>query len=418
MFREKAMAQVLGPDPIDQVMTITRPAGWIQLGALGALVAAAVVWGALAEVPLKIKARGVLLNERGLVEIATVSRGRIDEMDVNPGDVVRKGDLIAVAAQPDFDSQLAIRRAQLAESESHERSLTGFNGQLAAAQSAAATSRARAARERIRLLTERERELAERDANLASLAAKGFVSKEPVLRNASELSSVREAIANARADAVSADNEEKVQAVQRQRDLATTHSDIARLKAELAQLESQGVTDREVRSPYSGRITEVRHGVGEFVETGTPIASLAQSLDDARQSEGQLHAIAFVPAEQGKEIKRGMRVDLAPSGVKSSEYGFIVGRVIDVDVTPASTAGMMRVLRNDQLVRKLSEQGAPFKVTVALETAPTHSGYRWSSSGGPKARVDTGTPVEAQFVTGEQRLLGLVIPPLARFFAK
>lgn len=412
------MAEVLGPDPIDQMMTVTRPAGWIQLAALGVLILGAVIWSALVDVPLKIKSRGVLLNEQGLVEITTAARGRIVEMDVNPGDVVRKGDLIAVESQPDAESQLAIRRSQLAEAESHERSLSAFSGELAQAQTAAAATRVRAARERIELLRVRERELSARASNLAALSAKGFGSQELLLRNAAELSSVRETLANAQAEANLALSDETVQSVQRQRDLATTRSDIARLKAELAELQQRGVADREVRSPYTGRVTELRYGVGEFIESGTPVASLAQSIDHTEHREGALRAIAFVPAEQGKEIKRGMRVDIAPSGVKSNEYGFIVGKVVDVGVAPASTAGMMRVLKNDQLVHKLSEQGAPFKITVALETAPTFSGYRWTSSKGPQAYIESGSPMEAQFVTRKQRLLGLVIPPLARLFVE
>lgn len=414
MFREKAMAQMLGPDPIDQTMKITKPAGWIQLGALGTLVFVGLVWSALADVPLKIKAKGVLLNEEGLVEITTASRGRMTEINVGVGDFVRKGDLIAVEAQPEFDSQLAIRRAQLAEAKANERALLGLDNQLANAQGSAGIARLRAARERIALLESQERALADRTAGLRGLLERGHVSKETLLRSESELSGIRQQLASFRNEVVSAQSDDRIQEVQRRRELAAVQSNIARLQAEIGPLEQQATHDREIRSPYDGRITELRYGAGEYVDVGTPIASLAQSVGG---SEGKLHAIAFVPAEQGKEIRRGMRVDVAPAGVKTNEYGFIVGEVLDVGHSPATSAGMMRVLKNDQLVRQLSEQGAPFKVTVALKLADTPSGFQWTSSMGPKTPVDSGTPMTAEFVTRKQRLLGLVIPPLARFFA-
>ncbi|WCT74173.1 NHLP bacteriocin system secretion protein [Sphingomonas naphthae] len=412
------MARSLGPDPIDQAMAVTKPAGWYQLAALAFLVFGAVIWAALVEVPLKIKAKGVLLNEEGLVEITTSSRGRIIQMDVSPGDIVRKGDLIATEAQPEFDSQLAIRRAQLAEAEAHERSLIGLNGALANAQGSAASSRVRAARERIALLAGQERALAERGQGLLSLAAKGYVTKDAILRNDSELSGIRQQLSAARNEIVLSTSDGQVQDVQRQRELAGVRSNIARLQAEIVPLEQQALNDREIRSPYSGRITEVRYGAGEYVDIGTPITSLAQSVGGGAHDEGKLHAIAFVPAEQGKEIRKGMRVDVSPSGVKANEYGFIVGTVLEVGASPASTAGMMRVLKNDQLVRQLSEQGAPFKVVVELERAATPTGFRWTSSNGPPNGVDSGMPMTAEFVTRDQRLLGLVLPPLARFFAK
>ena len=418
MFRESAMARILGPDPVDEPMAVTGSAAWIQLGALAALVLGALAWSALTDVPLKVKAKGVLLNEKGLFEVASATRGRILEMDVKPGDVVRQGDVLAVLDEPELASQLEIRRAQLEEARSHERALTGFNGELGKAQGAAVASRIDADRERLRLLEDREHALSDRGRSLGRLAATGYVSKELVLRNEAELSGVREQLAAVRSDVIGAGAEGKVQTVQRQRDLATTRSDIARLQAELTELERKAARDRELRSPYSGRVTEVTQGGGEFVEAGAPLISLARSIWLDEHHEGELRAIAFVPSEQGKDIRRGMRVDLAPAGVKSNEYGFIVGKVIDVADVPASTGGMMGVLKNDQVVRQLSQQGPMFKVVVQLESAATFSGYRWTSSNGPKSHVDSGTPVEAQFVTRNQRLLGLVIPPLARFFAK
>lgn len=418
MFGETAMARVLGPEPVDEPMVVAGSAAWIQVAALAALIFGALIWSALTDVPLKVKAKGVLLNEKGLVEVASATRGRILEMDVKPGDIVRQGDLLATLDEPELASQLEIRRAQLEEARAHERALTGFNGELGKAQGAAVASRIEADHERVRLLEEREHALSDRGRSLGRLAASGYVSKEFVLRNEAELSAVREQLAAVRSDVVGAGAEGKVQTVQRLRDLATTRSDIARLQAELTELERKAAKDRELRSPYSGRVTEVTQGAGEFVEAGASLISMARSIWLDEHREGELRAIAFVPADQGKDIRRGMRVDLAPAGVKSNEYGFIIGKVIDVADVPASTGGMMGVLKNDQVVRQLSQQGPMFKVVVQLERAATYSGYRWTSSNGPKSHIDSGAPVEAQFVTRHQRLLGLVIPPLARLFAK
>lgn len=418
MFAEEATARVLGPDPVDEPMAVSGSVAWIQVAALAVLIFGALIWSALIDVPLKVKGKGVLLNEKGLVEVASATRGRILEMDVKPGDIVREGDVLAILDEPELASQLEIRRAQLREARAHERALAGFNSELGKAQGAAVASRIESDHERLHLLAAREQALSDREKSLGRLAVSGYVAKDILLRNEAELSALREQLAGVRNDVVGAGADGRVQTIQRLRDLATTQSDIARLQAELSELERKAAKDRELRSPYSGRVTEVTHGPGEYVEPGASLISMARSIWRDEHREGELRAIAFVPAEQGKDIRRGMRVDLTPAGVKSNEYGFIVGKVIEVADVPSSTGGMMGVLKNDQLVRQLSQQGPMFKAVVELERARTFSGYRWTSSNGPKSHIDSGAPVEAQFVTRRQRLLGLVIPPLARFFAK
>jgi HlyD family secretion protein len=417
VYREQAASQSLGPDPIDEAMRVTSSAGWLQFGVLALLIVAAVAWACLTDIPIKIKAKGMLLGEQGIAEITLSTSGRVTEMDVQIGDYLKKGDLIAEVSQPDLEHQLSLREARLQELHAREAALLSFNKSKTDAQRAAAESRIRATRQRIQTLAEREQSLRAREANLLKLEQQGYVTKDTVLRNHIELTTTTDEMVSARNEVEIIQNDLRLNEVDQKKELSAVREEISILTSEVAQTRALLVNSREVRSPYSGRVIEVKFSLGEYAQTGSPMVSLVRSASDDERTESKLIVIAYVAPDQGKDIRPGMRVEVAPSSVQANEYGFIIGTVKSVSDAPATTAGMMRVLKNDQLVRQLSQQGAPFQVEVELAAAATPSGYRWTSSNGPNTTINSGTPCETRFVTRERRLLGLVIPSLAWLFS-
>jgi len=418
VFRDKALNESLSPDPVNEAMALTSSAGWLQLSVLGVLVLVAIIWSAVVDIPMKVKASGILLGEYGVADITLSSRGRVIDMRVRLGDEVKKGDIIAIISQADLAMQLSSKETALRGARERESLLLRYNKQSSDAQGAAVESRAQSAEQRVTTLSERRKWLQERQDNLERMMKDGFVAQETVLRNKAELTEVVNQIATARSDATSGRNDFKVQDVQRQKELTNAQEEVARLTAEVADTRKLLSDNSEVRSPYAGRVMEVKYGQGEYVEVGNPMVSLIRSGDDGIGGDNRVVAEVFVQPDSGKEVKVGMRVDVAPASVRSDEYGFIKGRVIAVSEAPATSAGMMRVLKNDQLVKQLSQQGAPFEVKVELEPANTRSGFAWTSSQGPKTAINSGTPCDAFFVVRQRRLLGLVIPPLAHLFAE
>jgi HlyD family secretion protein len=65
------------------------------------------------------------------------------------------------------------------------------------------------------------------------------------------------------------------------------------------------------------------------------------------------------------------------------------------------------------LVTSLSGGGAPFELIVELERdASTPTGFRWSSSRGPEAEINTSTLADAQITVRSIHLISLAIPAL------
>jgi NHLM bacteriocin system secretion protein len=131
----------------------------------------------------------------------------------------------------------------------------------------------------------------------------------------------------------------------------------------------------------------------------------------------ELKALLYVDAREGKNIKPGMAVEVAPTIVKGERHGAIVAVVYAVDEFPSTRSGMIQLLQNEELVDTLRVEtaGAPVAVRAWLRWDPiSPSGYRWTSGKGPDVQLSSGTRFTASVVTRRQRPLGLVFPLLDR----
>src|SRR5262245_4687611 len=95
LFRAKALCRMSSPDNLDRLMRVVRPKDWIPLATLSGLLAVGCVWAAVGSVPTKVAGRGVLLRPRRVVSIQALGGGRLDAFNVRPGELVKKGDLLA-----------------------------------------------------------------------------------------------------------------------------------------------------------------------------------------------------------------------------------------------------------------------------------------------------------------------------------
>lgn len=151
-----------------------------------------------------------------------------------------------------------------------------------------------------------------------------------------------------------------------------------------------------VLAPCAGRVVQAKANAGQVVSRGTPLLTIERDPEGGRAAPV---AIFYVGAGDGKRLSPGMRVEVSPSSTWREEHGFVFGRVTRVADTPASSAGLLRTLQNDQLVRSFTTAfgGTPFEVEVALEPdAETRSGLRWSTAAGPDFAIESGTIADGE----------------------
>jgi HlyD family secretion protein len=93
LFRQKALDALSTPDELERLVSVTDPRSWIALVALAGMVGTALLWGALARVPLEIRGEGLLTQEGSRIVAPTA--GLITRVSCRAGETVSPGQVIA-----------------------------------------------------------------------------------------------------------------------------------------------------------------------------------------------------------------------------------------------------------------------------------------------------------------------------------
>jgi HlyD family secretion protein len=191
----------------------------------------------------------------------------------------------------------------------------------------------------------------------------------------------------------------------------------AETRLELLQARFQ--RDTRIVSPYAGKVVDLLITPHALVEKGTA-AALLRSLNTASED---LEAILFVPAGQGKKIRVGDAVQVAPDTVRRQEHGFIRGEIRTVSEIPCTDQAMLAELKHPALVSSFVEKyRGQVLLTIhgALREAPssvaadgTHAPLNrldWSSASGAYQPVSSGTLCSASIVVERRPLIVLAMP--------
>jgi HlyD family secretion protein len=408
LFRQAVLDRLASPEQLNTVMRVSDAKGWLALAGCALLLATGVVWGFLGRVPTKVNASGILLHKAGLADVAALSSGQITAIEVDVGDHVQEGQVIARIAQPELIKQLdSLRKqkAELAAAFEKSKNLGTQDVQMRASVSASERAGLRAT---IGSIEQRRGELAERLTTQQELYKKGLVTNDSLLATREQLRAADSQVAQMRSDMqrVSAESF----SAKRINETSTQADEIRikELEREAELLEQRITQSTSVVSTHAGRVVEVRLSVGDLIDPGIPILSLERTGE-----HGGLEALLYIDSREGKRIKAGMEVQLSPSVVRREKHGVLIGTVLAVEDYPSTRRGMMRVLRNEQLVETFlaATQGAPIAVRATLRPdASTKTGYRWSSGKGPDLELTSGTRTDADITTRSQPPIALLFP--------
>lgn len=409
LFRQASLDRLSSPEQLDALMQVTSPKGWVALLALCGLLLMALVWGIWGSIPTRITGTCILIRPGGISEVVANGAGRVADISVDVGDLVREGQMIARIERPDALAQIRSIEAKLHELRQQEERLKKVNGQSAGQQALYWQDAQRTLAKRIQTGQERLAALEAKIQSQNKLLDQGLITRQTLLTTKLEHAGVQQEIDTQR-------NEIRQLDVRRLDSQKAIDNELTAISIQINEtsrsLNAQMRSFQEasqVYSPYSGRVQELRLSENTLVSAGAPILSIERSGNDLSDLEAHI----YVQPTDGKKIKPNMDVQVAPSMVKGEEFGFMVGKVKSVAKFPSTAAGMMRIFNNDKLVQQLSAGAAPIAVLADLvPSASTPSGYKWSSPRGPDTEVESGTLCSATITVRQQRPITLVIPLL------
>lgn len=412
VFRKVSLDRLSSPEQLDQLMQVTDARGWIVLSALGVVLTTAVLWGFLGSISQDVPCSGMLVKSGGVLEVTAPSTGRITDLAVRVGDTVTEGQVVARMAHPDLAEKLFEAKAVLTELKiqhedivAHGSKEVALQTQMLAQQQATATRTIAAARRSAASF----RETAELQAKLVS---EGLLTRQTELATRHQLDQAEQQIGDGQSQLAQIAVQEQELRAKHEKEIRDSQTKIAAQERAIATLDREMKSNTEVVSSHTGRIVEIIADQGTLVAPGEAIVT----LDLTGRTVKELEVILYVPSSYGKQIQVGMTAYVSPSTVKREEFGLMVGRVTYVSDYPATSRGMLRILKNDKLLAALTGTDSPYEVHADLIVDErTFSGYRWTSSQGPPLKIQSGTRAAAYITVTRRRPIEMVLPLLREY---
>lgn len=410
IFRKSALDRLSSPEQLDQIMRVTSPASWAALLSGVLLIAMALVWGFWGVISTKVKGEGILIEQGALFDVIAMGNGQLFELMTDVGNHVHAGQIVARINQPGIMHDLAEAKRTLIHLQTEEQFTEKMGSDILSSSLGHIEQQRRSLRNSIKLSKANILDLEEQLKVHAKLLRDKLVAKKSYLDIKVKCNEERQKLYTYQQELAALPTSRfKASSDRKKKD---TDIDLRIIKAEedLAAIKDQLLLASEVVSPKSGTVNEVFKAPGEHVEIGEPLFSLElDSHDD------NIYVLAYFAPDQGSRIRAGMTMQVAVSAAKREEYGVMLAEVVSTSAFPATTRGMMRVLKNEKLVELLSHDAPPIKVRARLiKDASTFSGFKWTSGEGAEIKPKSGTMCKAEVVVKEQRPISLVIPFLKR----
>ncbi|NJL13455.1 MAG: NHLP bacteriocin system secretion protein [Microscillaceae bacterium] len=402
LFRKKALERLSSPENLHEFVSITSARSWLAILALSILLLGLGFWAFLGTLPKIVEGQGILIQSGGIAEVSLPGTGIVNEILVEEGQLVRPNDTLAIIAQPELQLQINNAREQVSYLLLKRTQWVRYQLEDQALQALLLEKFALHQK-----LTQIHRQIRAQEQSLYQLQAQK--NKQVARQNSARLALIR----LQRAQLLYQNEQKKIETQinllggATLRELEDYEAQLREVEQTLNELEVRLSLTAYLKSAYPGKVIEIMTKKGQLIEAGLSV----MSLEIQNQTASRLEAVIYFSPEEGKKIEKGMTVRLAPSTVKTEEFGYLQGVVEKVSEYPATRRGMMRVLGNAELVETFANGEPPIAVQVKLKAKPQNpSGYAWTSAQGPKKPLKAGTLCQARIEVARQKPIQFLLP--------
>lgn len=394
------------------VIKVTQPYSWLILIFFSILILSVVVWSIWGVVPTWVNGSGIMLSENTGIYSAVFqasTKGEVTSVYVANGQEVKKNQTIMAIDNRELREKIRNYeiyyqdiKTKLQELETRSRQeIQGRQDEL------------KRRRTLLNLSLQNDQKyysfLEEQIVKREEALKKGIITTEQLNSTYRDFYSTRSKIQGTKEQLINIKIQETDFKDKWEERIRELKEDILAQSLELNNMRKQYNTQKVIIAPIDGIITSINKKPGDSIAPGESVANIAKK-------DYKLDAVIYITAEDGKRIEPGMKALISPTTVKKEEYGSIEGEVTYVSEFPASNESIKSILQNNNLVEKFSKNNPPHEVRVKLFHNPnTYSGFKWSSSEGPKQKITQGAIVSAQVIVKSQAPITLLIPMFKKF---
>lgn len=405
------------PHASAQPLRIVSPAYLAAVLLFLALVLAMLVGSFIVRVPVVVEGQGMLMADSEVASYAIVpeSEGRLEEFLVKPGMAVLKGQAIARVSIPRLEGDIETAQIALRGLRQKDKVLDTYQKETLVVAGATLSQQRQEARNREQVLRERLARLDRSVEGDADLIRRGFLSARGGDTPLTEKGQTEDQLFTSRRQLIEAEAIYSELAQRQRREKLDLSLLIANQERQLQALLERRELEGLIVSPYDGVVSELLVDLHQPVARERRVATITPAAKTASGQSDVTSAVVFVPATLGKKLALDMPVQLLPLIYEEQEFGRIEGTVTHISHGAVDDDALVKVLKNQRLVRKLLDTEAPYKVQVSLKRDPrSATGLSWTGSRGPSRTMEPGTIVSSWVVYDQPRLIYLLLPAIKR----
>lgn len=393
-------------------LIITRPLYKHALLAFVLGSACAIFWAFFGSIPHRLEGLGEVNTTGGLFEISTSYRGQLDKINVHLNEDVQEGQVLFVLQQPELENtihEIEMELSLLKKQKSLLKSGNAISYNLKSNINKIEAERLRSqisASERTLVFLEKKLQQNQK------LLDDGLITDSQLIDIHKSLSDLKanksgqeEGLKN-----LDLNTQEWVQS----KNLSENDADnqIENLSKKLSDAQNEYRLNTEITSTISGSIVQVNVKYGNQVTPGMQLGTV-----EVPDNQGNYVLDTYVSFNSNARIANGMEVDIEPFAVDRNLYGWLKGKVVNVDNYVSNGTQLANELANEDLAQLIAQKGPVYKVTVKLLTDPsTVSRFTWSNKKGPPFHINLGSLCTAYIKVKDKAPIDYLIPIFKKYF--